>query len=594
MGGEAERHVANKKQRKRRHQRRRLERRRSTQAVMRSLLHPDAPSALLLRKLWVSPEALELRKEFHDRVVHAIPTLSDAEGRPIRGIIPAADAWDYLETIHEVLTERVMDLTADRGSAEWLWWLRRLDGQFRDVNRMASTAPYVQAVAETLSSGVVRPSTPLPDHPTFEFGLDDKVLLDLVWLREISIAVYQLHATMKRCAKGQPIDFGAQDIPRWQPNDLLDDAIEDYDERNEREAGNFLRAVGVVAPQEPSLAADTRIGGLVPHWYAVGVDKQPAFDRADPLPTLLGWIDLDGVPPLRDQRVLTDEHVAVIALLWACFNIMTRQPEHAQRRMSAALQWGYMVTPTEGFLHPALEETVRWIADDPGDAIAGCWQPRSAADVLGVLSEIKPEVWPPLCGGPVHQADGHSVVDLRGSSRRLFATLVRPVDGSHVNFWSEHFERDVQEVIDGTHWRPAGDARDLVGRKISKGDALLTDLDAVGASDGRLLLVSCKSTAFTVPALRGEHAITRNLVDKIHSAAREWDAIVDAVRAEPSMLPGKLDPTTRIDGCVVFPSVPFFTEGRWRNRRAFTHVPFLASVEELREALSEAPALRTD
>jgi len=40
-----------------------------------------------------------------------------------------------------------------------------------------------------------------PDHPTFEFPLTPELLLDLTWLREISVMMYRLNATVKRCAK---------------------------------------------------------------------------------------------------------------------------------------------------------------------------------------------------------------------------------------------------------------------------------------------------------------------------------------------------------------------------------------------------------
>lgn len=39
-----------------------------------------------------------------------------------------------------------------------------------------------------------------------------------------------------------------------------------------------------------------------------------------------------------------------------------------------------------------------------------------------------------------------------------------------------------------------------------------------------------------------------------------------------------------IDGCVVFPSIPFYTEARWR-RTVFDSFPFLLSVTELSSVL---------
>jgi hypothetical protein len=465
-----------------------------------------------------------------------------------------------------------------------------LRGQFDDVNSMASTEPYVQTVAESLAGGVSRPSTPIPDHPTFEFALEPQVVFDLVWLREVSILVYQLHATMKRAAKGQNVVLIPHAVPRWEPDQDLDDAIEDYDPRSERESNNLLRAVGVATRPASDVASESvSIGGLVPHWFFAGARRAPKFDRSDPLPALFEWFDLDVIGPLRDQSVLDETHAAIIALLWACFNIATREPERAKRRLTTPFQWGYMVTPTESFLLRALDEIVDWVANGAaGGALAISSLPTSGSDVLDVLGSLDASIWPPLCGSPVHQAGQHSLVDLVGASRRLFATLVRPPDGPYVNLWSTHFEQDVQATVDATPWRPEGALRALIGRTIRSADGTaLTDIDALAHSNGQLLLISCKSIAFTIPASRGEFNITRNIREKTHDAAREWDQVVRTVRADMSILKQPLSGDVNIAGCVVFPSLPFFTEKRWR-RTAFGRIPYLSSISELQRALETA------
>ena len=581
--------MATRKQRKRKQRQRRDQPRGAFQSRMRSVLDPNAPSALVLRQLWVSPEALGLRAEYRQRIMDGYPYAADPDTQePLSGLIDAAAGWPYLETIHNFFVGRVQELVSDRGSAEWLWWLRRLRGQFDDVNDIPSTGPYIEAVAEALSAGVNRPSTPFPDHPTFEFPFTPGVLLDLTWLREISIMMYRLHATMKRCAKGQAVDLIPGEIPRWEPDDKLDDAIEEYDKRSEREGSNLLTAVGVVG--SPTINPDPerlRIGGLVPHWYGIGVEHPPAFDKADPLPFLFSWIDLDTIGPLCEQAILTETHVALILLLWAAFNIGSREPEHAMRRMTTPFQWGYMVTPTDNFLIPALDEMCEWLTEGAGHALSGCWNPQSAAEVLEVLRAIEPEVWPPLCGCPVHEADRHSVIDLVGASRSLFATLLRPAEGADVNVWSAHFEHDVQAIIDKSPWRPPDQMRPLIGQTVRRANGTaLTDIDALGFNDGRMLVVSCKSIAFTVPALRGEFAVTRNITEKIHSAASEWDEVTKALRDDPTLLRAGVFRDVAIDGCVVFPSTPFYTDPRWR-RSVFDVFPYLLSVSELSTRLGE-------
>jgi hypothetical protein len=559
----------------------------STKSGWRELLDPQAPSARILRTAWASRESQAVAAEARQAILAAFPRLIDLDTREeLAGVVDPSRAWGPLVNLHEAIVTRLRDLVADHGSAEWLWFLRRLRGQFH-MNELATTDPYVQALAEALSAGHSRPSTPYPGSPRFAFSLNEKMLYHLHWISQVARIVYRLHGTMKRCAKGQPVIFEPGGIPQAAPHAQLEAAIELYDRRTERVSANLLQAVGVVGPdrwQIPSGEGAMRIGGLVPTWTFIPSRRAPIIDKADPPPAFIQWIDLDGLPLAADD-VLTNEHVALIALLWACLNIATRDPDKVQQRMSAPLQWGYMVTPTKGFLIRALDEIASWLPKARGAALPTSRLPTNGADIVAALEGMEPIIWPPLIGNPIHAAGEFSLVDLVGASYRLYTTLIRPTDGADVNYWSQHFERDVQELIDRTPWRPEGDVRELIGRTIHRADrSALTDIDAVGHREGRLLLISCKSIAFTLPVLRGEHAVTRNILERVHAAAQEWRSVIEYLRADPSRLGIRIPPHTRMDGCVVFPAVPFFTDRLWR-RDVIRGLPYLSSSEELREAL---------
>ena len=498
--------MASERQRKRKSSQRRNAQRTNDGSALhdaiRRALPSGAPSALGLRKLWAAPQAVELFAAVHDQIVDGLPFVADGYGEPVDIVMDGPEAWDYLELMHDDMTTRIRELLVRRGSAEWLWWLRRLRGQFNDFNDMLSTGPYIQAVAESLAAGNSHPSQPA-EHDTFTFELSDQVIYELAWLREIAIAIYQLHSAMKRGAKGQRVHFIPRAVPRWEPDDGLDDAIEEYDGRTETEAANLMAALGVaVSEADPSFGEGHLVGGLVPAWTFVEALPRPSFAQVDPIPARLQWIDLDAVEPLASQSVLTQEQVALITLLWACHLFATRDPKWVERRLTAPLQWGYSLIGADGALLPAIDDAVQLLACDPGRAIADAWCPSTGQEVLDVLAAIEPIVWPPLAGNPVHGAGKLCVVDLVGASRRLFATLTRPSDGAAVNLWSDHFEENVQAAIDATPWRPEGAWRDLIGRTIRRTDKThLTNIDALGVRDGRVLLVSCKSIAFDVACL---------------------------------------------------------------------------------------------
>jgi hypothetical protein len=93
------------------------------------------------------------------------------------------------------------------------------------------------------------------------------------------------------------------------------------------------------------------------------------------------------------------------------------------------------------------------------------------------------------------------------------------------------------------------------------------------------LIRSCKSIAFPVPALRGEFTITKNIVEKVHKAAEEWETVIRVLRDDPALLGVDLPEGTVIDGLIVFPSAPFYTDARWRTD-VFGTFPYLLSVGE--------------
>jgi hypothetical protein len=82
------------------------------------------------------------------------------------------------------------------------------------------------------------------------------------------------------------------------------------------------------------------------------------------------------------------------------------------------------------------------------------------------------------------------------------------------------FEDDAQALIDRTRWAPSSEMRSWKGRKLKVGERILTDIDAIGCHDGRLLLVECKSIYYGLAhgsAAKGE---IRNAREKVEQAAR--------------------------------------------------------------------------
>jgi hypothetical protein len=77
-------------------------------------------------------------------------------------------------------------------------------------------------------------------------------------------------------------------------------------------------------------------------------------------------------------------------------------------------------------------------------------------------------------------------------------------------------------VIDASAWRPSPDIRKLKGRTLRHRGRNITDIDAIGTSGNRLLLISCKSRVKNLLYDAGDYREVRNAATYLVDAAAEW------------------------------------------------------------------------
>lgn len=539
-------------------------------------------------------EALaRLDADYGARLAADLPLIAQEEvGFGPADVVPAAEAWPVLEAYERQLVDQAEQVVARRGSAEWIWWLRRLRGQFH-INDLRTTEPYAQTLAEVLAAGNTRPSTPV-DGPRLNFvrsgddiaaGVDD-----LLSLRHAAIQLYRLHATMKRCAKGQGVIFPVKDLPRAEIDTRIEAAIHAYDQRNEAGSSNSLFAVGLhlADPSSPPSPSD-RFGGTVPIWHEIATPIGDPIDLGDPPPALFSMLDLERIAPFELASPLDESHVAIILLLWACLNVMTREPQKVRDRSAAAIQFGYSVVVTDNYLRPALDEAVEWLQSHRSPVIPRGLVPSSGAEVEATLRALGPSTLPLMTGSPLHPVgDSHTLVDLVGASRRLLFSLARPVDGADVNFWSNQFEHDVQSLVDESIWRPTDELRTLIGRSIRRRDgSTLSDIDAVARKDGDLVLLSCKSIAFRKGHQAGDYGSMLNIRQRTEQAIDHWDRVIAELRSDPGLLNVSLPEETTVHGVVVLPFTPWVIEPQHYSPTTPLATPPAISTDELARALEQ-------
>jgi hypothetical protein len=86
------------------------------------------------------------------------------------------------------------------------------------------------------------------------------------------------------------------------------------------------------------------------------------------------------------------------------------------------------------------------------------------------------------------------------------------------------FEDDVQGMIDRMRWRPPPEVRTWRGRKVKIHNKVITDIDAIGCRDNRLLLVECKSIYYGLAYGIASQSEIRNAREKVEMAVRKYSA----------------------------------------------------------------------
>ncbi|MGC1685488.1 MAG: hypothetical protein WA734_07715 [Candidatus Acidiferrales bacterium] len=165
-------------------------------------------------------------------------------------------------------------------------------------------------------------------------------------------------------------------------------------------------------------------------------------------------------------------------------------------------------------------------------AVPGLKVPGSADILLQQLEMMKPSCWP-VVSGPVVRSSGDMLfVDLAAASSRFNRAFEFPrAAGAQANARAEHFEESVQALLDSSAWANP-ELKTLRRRVLRRQGIPVTDIDALGAKGGKLLIVSCKSVLYAEYEI-ADYRILRNASEAVQKAVRDWKCICEFFRANP-------------------------------------------------------------
>jgi hypothetical protein len=492
-------------------------------------------------------------------------TLSDVLYDVDSVILSGEEAQPHLERLRHRLETEAKALVDKRSPFEWLWYLRRLGGQF-NWNDLPSTDPYCQALAEALCATSTKPETDLPDGRKLNivFLVDEEALRDLTRLRELVGLLYENHGTTRWAGKDSDIKFTRTNGPRSEPNQSLKDAVRLYD-RRQGIGHNILAGAGLAADIQ-SETGQSELPSVFPMpGQMPGTAKSPRWNGTvdAPPPFGFGRIDLSEVDILMNQQVPVDLRWPVPFPSLMVLSMIVLQPLFSSVAGAGDVykRFGYCYL-TRNALVAWLDWAIELLRVAEPQFIPRAVLPQDGEAAIRELEQSEISLYPPSRGRILHTLGNTLIVDLEAASRAIIRCLERPVnDGEDVNLWSETFELHVQDIINDSPWVPSAGTAPIRGRTLRLNGVNLTDVDALGERDGTLLLVSCKARPYTRAYDRGDYGAIQNVRTLAEDSVAKWKGLLDTVKANKVGDNYDFSGFDQVVGVVVMPFSPFVLEG---------------------------------
>lgn len=549
----------------------------------------------VIREL-IKPIWRPILEETSQQLVSLLPEGLRVEGRKLG----PEEADDALHEVTRTMKGASRVTVAAHDSYGWLWYLRRLPIELL-AGHLATTAPYDMALAEVLSGWSTRACTlEIPSEDTsIIYPLTDDALRPVLELCSQAKFLSACHGRLRRAGKGAQFICHTDGLPTPVTNLSLEAAIDLYDKRLARDAGNALPAGTEVlsdfsgTPHELPILILGSIGmrHRVPGW--LGQLRKGAILETNGryLPHFIGLGAVASIMKGASEGNgvwWAPELPYLILLLRALALTVVRD-----------LQWAGTNLPNAGYLILArqhVSEILRFYGPEAGrdlPALFPSFEPSTeGAALLEVVEQIAGRTWP-LTPGPIVRRAGESVVlDLAAASDRLVRMLTIPGSGggSLVNSRASSFELVTQERVDRTPWKPPDDLRNVRGRTLRLRGRALTDVDALAFRDGTLLLVSCKSFPYTLDYDAGRFSVVRNVRTNIEAAVDRWQGVIDTLRNEPRGDNYDFSGMRHIGGVVCTPHV-FYVEREKDTRAVIRYgnrtLPAACSIGELAAFLGQ-------
>ena len=518
-----------------------------------------------------------------------------------RGVIEGVAASRYLlEVLDRQGRHAEKEAAKGYGRHRWLWYLRSLPDAIFD-GHVDTISPLNRGLAEVIATRGAGPEKALgvpAEDGSFPF--DGASAKRIAWVCGFAWGVALAQTQFRVVGKGGKLIFDerrpgiAFPLARVVDDGQLMKQLLTFDARNG--SRRLFTRLGVPVDEFRPANPDWNF-----HFFllekVIGIHGTAlATDPGPHLPQALSTRFRPNLMPGRQViEMLSDRHVHG-AITWS--------PDVPS--LIAMLSLVAYLSATDSVAHMQMQQRGFILVDrDEFDALLE--KRRSeGADLMKVL-DLFPDLTPgvplsdrlleiegtltPYRPGPVaFKAEGRTLgLDPYNATQRLVTLLEFPkVSGDSVRVRGDAFEAKVQETIDKSPWAPPPEVKKLVGRHFKVDGKRLGEVDAFGARDGTLLLVSCKSFIYNLEYDQGVHSEIRNVQSKLKESIEQFERL-EAYFTEFPAKSGEYDLSAydRICIVVVTPQPMYVTEPLL-SQMALPGLRTCSGFEEFRDWLREA------
>ena len=464
------------------------------------------------------------------------------------GVIAPADAAPILQRLRSDLIERLLYLTSPWPAHRWMWYFRRLRRAW-SLERKGVFSPFALAVAEAASRfGKKRLITyESLKNGEFLFPIDESDLGKLLDVISTAQALEGMSSASRFVAAGGSclISKEFQILPVQ--NDAFSAALKLDGER--RLPSMFFPGVGTalfhdrIASFEDVVDTDdmstpsfvTLFAALenaehvtLPPIFLPAGRKDQGIDgmriAGNYAETRISLQDLARTNQLGVEWWTSDQLLRLMLL-----HQMTPLVYHP-RGMRDLMMFGYITLPREkaiGMMSPGFAAAKKRFAEFfPSNDL-----PESAEIMFDRASLISPSKDLSMRGRPILCTAKDMMIDMSGLTQDIQVAAQYPASqGDVANYRSGDFERQVQDAINRSLWKPNPDLEQYRGRHLRVAGRPFSEIDALGVRDSTLLLVSCKSVILGPDYPMGDFKSMRNYASMVEAAIQKWKEVIDTIQ----------------------------------------------------------------